>query len=134
MKHAVKAIAVALTAVILFISTPITSQANGGGSKKVASVTDEQLNVQYKGTADNHIAFRVEFENPKADKFWLIIKNDNGDVIWHHQYSDTHFSKDVFFENTDAEIHPTFVIRASDNTEIVRQFQVAKTLTENTVV
>jgi hypothetical protein len=130
----VKGIAVAVTAVVILVSNPLTSQANGGGiNNKKASLTDEQVSVKYLGTNDNNVIFKVEFENPTAEKFWLIIKNDAGDVVYHQQFSDAHFSKSVFFQNTDSEIHPTFVIRNGNN-EIVRQFAVSKTLTENTVV
>ena len=133
--NAVKVIVATLAAVVILIGNPLTSKANGGGndSKKV-SPTETQVSVSYQGTSDNHIVFKVEFENPTAQKFWLIIKNDNGDIVYHHQFSDTKFSKNVCFENTDTEIQPTFVIRTSDNTEIVRQFQVNKTVVENTVV
>ena len=131
----VKAIAVALTSVVVLVSNPLTSQANGGGiNSKKSSLTEEQVSVKYQGTSDNNIIFKVEFENPTAEKFSLIIKNDNGDVVYHQQFSDAHFSKSVFFQNTDSEIHPTFIIRSGNNNEIVRQFSVNKTLTENTVV
>ena len=130
----VKGIAVAFAAVVILVSNPLTSQANGGGiNNKKASLTDEQVSVKYLGTNDNNVIFKVEFENPTAEKFWLIIKNDAGDVVYHQQFSDVHFSKSVFFENTDSEIHPTFVIRNGNN-EIVRQFVVSKTVTESTVV
>jgi hypothetical protein len=131
----VKALAVALTSIVVLVSNPLTSQANGGGiNSKKASLTEEQVSVKYQGTSDNNIIFKVEFENPTAEKFSLIIKNDNGDVVYHQQFSDAHFSKSVFFQNTDSEIHPTFIIRSGNNNEIVRQFSVNKTLTENTVV
>jgi hypothetical protein len=131
----VKALAVVLTSVVVLVSNPLTSQANGGGvDSKKASLTEEQVSVKYQGTSDNNIIFKVEFENPTAEKFSLIIKNDNGDVVYHQQFSDAHFSKSVFFQNTDSEIHPTFIIRSGNNNEIVRQFSVNKTLTENTVV
>ena len=127
----VKAIAVALTSVVVLVSNP--ASANTGGSKK-ASVTEEQVSVKYQGTTENSIVFKVEFENPTSEKFSLIIKNDNGDVVYHQQFSDAHFSKSVYFQNTDAQIHPTFIIRTGNNNEVVRQFAVNKTLTENTVV
>ncbi len=131
----VKALAVALTAVVILVSNPFTSQANGGGiNNKKTSLTEEQVSVKYQGTSDNNIIFKVEFENPTAEKFTLIIKNDNGDVVYHQQFTDAHFAKSVFFQNTDSEIRPTFIIRSANNNEIVRQFSVNKTLTESTVV
>ncbi len=132
---AVKAIAVAFTAVVVLVSNPMTSKANGGGvDSKKSSLTEAQVSVKYQGTSDNNIIFKVEFENPTSEKFSLIIKNDNGDVVYHQQFTDAHFAKSVFFQNTEAEIHPTFIIRSANNNEIVRQFSVNKTLTENTVV
>ena len=64
---------------------------------------------------------------------YKIVKNDNGDVVYHQQFNGTHFAKNVYFENTDEEIQPTFIIRNANN-EVVRQFHVVKTITENTTV
>lgn len=133
MKAVAKIIAVALTAAVIVVSNPLTSLANGGKNHK-ASGTEEQVTVKYQGTTSNAISFKVEFDNPTGEKFSLIIKNDNGDVVYHQQFNEAHFSKNVYFENTDSEIQPTFIIRTANNAEIVRQFQVSKTVTENTTV
>lgn len=127
----VKAIAVALTSIVL-LSNPFTSKANGGSSRSI--LTEEQVSVKYQGTKGNSIVFKVEFTNPTSEKFSLVIKNDNGDIVYNQQFTDANFAKTVSFENTDAEIHPVFIIRSASNGEIVRQFSVSKTLTESTVV
>ena len=131
MKAVAKVIAVALTALVMIVSNPLASQANGGAKK--ATITDDQVSVKYVGTTDNKVVFQVAFENPTGEKFSLIIKNDNGDVVYHQQFNETHFAKNVYFENTDTDITPTFVIRNANN-EIVRQFRVVKTVSENTTV
>lgn len=131
MKSVVKAIAVVATALVVLVSNPLVTKANGGGTK--ASINDEQVSVKYVGTDDNHVVFQVQFDNPTGEKFSLIIKNDNGDVVYHQQFNQTHFAKNVYFENTDGEIEPTFIIRNANN-EVVRQFHVVKTITENTTV
>lgn len=133
MKTVAKIIAVAATAIVVVVSNPLATFANGGKNEKVA-VSQEQVSVKYQGTTNNTIAFKVEFDNTTGEKFSLIIKNDNGDVVYHGQFNEAHFSKNVYFENTDADIHPTFIIRTANNSEIVRQFQVTKTMTENTTV
>ena len=127
-----KTITVAAFAAAIFISSPIASLANGGKNDK-AKLNDEQVTVQYVGANDQHVVFHINFENPTGEKFWLIIKNDAGDVVYRKQFSDAHFSKSVYFENEQSEIRPTFIIRNSAN-EISRQYAVTKTLTENTVV
>jgi hypothetical protein len=131
--HALKVIAVALTAVLFVFGSPLTSKANGGGSKKSSPITEAQVSVTYQGVSDNSLVFKVDYDNSANEKFWLIIKNDNGDVVYHQQFSDAHFSKTIYFQNTDTEITPTFIIRANNN-DIVRQFQVNKIITETTVV
>jgi len=128
MKAVAKIIAVAFAAVVV-VSNPLTTLANGG-SKKVT--TEDQVSVKYQGAVNNSVSFKVEFENPTNEKFSLIIKNDNGDVVYHGQFSDAHFAKNVYIADAEAEIHPTFIIRTANN-EIVRQFQVSKTVTENVV-
>jgi hypothetical protein len=131
MKSVVKAIAVVATALVVIVSNPLASMANGGGAK--ASINEAQVSVKYVGTDDNRVVFQVQFDNTTGEKFSLIIKNDNGDVVYHQQFSQTHFAKNVYFENTDGEIEPTFIIRNANN-EVVRQFHVVKTITENTTV
>jgi hypothetical protein len=131
MKAAAKIIAVAFAAVVV-VSNPLTTLANGGENKKAA--TEQQVSVKYQGTSNNTIAFKVEFDNPTGEKFSLIIKNDNGDIVYHQQFNDAHFAKNVYIADAESDIHPTFVIRTANNTEIVRSFQVSKTVTENTTV
>ena len=128
----VKALSVVAVAAVLVVSNPLSTLANGGHDKKLG-LTEEQVSVQYVGSNDNSVVFRVEFENPTSSKFWLIIKNDAGDVIYRKQFSDVHFAKSISFQKEESEIHPTFVIRNGEN-EIVRQFAVTSTVTENTVV
>ena len=130
MKNILKAISAA--ALMIIISNPIASLANGGKNEK-AKLTDEQVTVQYVGNSEDHVVFHVDFENPTGEKFWLIIRNDGGDVVYRKQFTGTHFSKNVYFENEQSDIRPTFIIR-NDNNEIVRQFAVTRTVTENTVV
>ncbi|MBN9384646.1 MAG: hypothetical protein J0H74_28085 [Chitinophagaceae bacterium] len=124
----VKTLTAAAVAVVFFASNTL---ANDGGKK--AGLTDEQVNVQYISANENQVAFRVVFENPTSEKFWLIIKNDAGDVVYRKQFSDAHFSKSVFVLRDEADIRPTFIIRNSAG-EVVRQFAVTNTTVENTVV
>lgn len=128
----VKAISATVVAAVIFFSNPIASLANGGKNDK-AKLTDEQVTVQYVGANEQHVVFHINFENPTGEKFWLIIKNDAGDVVYRKQFNDAHFSKSVYVENEQSEIRPTFIIRNSAN-EITRQYAVTKTITENTVV
>jgi hypothetical protein len=135
MKSVAKALVVAVTALVVIVSNPLASHANGGGNhNKKASPTEEQVSVKYVGTENGRLVFNIVFDNPTGEKFALIIKNDAGDIVFHQQFNETHFAKNVYFENTDEDINPTFVIRSGNSNDIVRQFHVVKTITENTTV
>jgi hypothetical protein len=134
MKAVVKIMAVAFSAIVILVSNPIASQANGGRTDRKKALTEEKVSIKYVGSEHGQVVFRVEFENPTAEKFSLIIRNDNGDVVYHQQFNDAHFSKNVYIANIDSDIQPTFVIRSADNSEIVQQFRVSRTVTENTTV
>src|SRR5580658_3132567 len=95
--HTVKVIAVALTAVLFLFGSPLTSKANGGGSKKNSAITEAQVCVTYQGVTDNSLVFKVDYENVDGKKFWLIIRNDNGDEVFRQSFSDAHFSKAIYF-------------------------------------
>ncbi|HXB95476.1 MAG TPA: hypothetical protein VNU70_09970 [Puia sp.] len=135
MKAVAKIIAVAFGAIVVLASNPLASQANGGhNDNKKASLTEEQVSIKYVGTTNNQVVFHVDFENATGERFVLIVRNDNGDVVYQQSFNDTRFSRNVLIDNGGADIQPTFVIRSSGKPEIVRQFRVEKTVTENTTV
>ncbi|HLI93076.1 MAG TPA: hypothetical protein VKU83_05690 [Puia sp.] len=131
--HAVRIIAVFSTAVMFLIGSPMASFANAGGARKAATATNAQVSVTYQGVTNNDVVFKVDYENPTGEKFWLVIKNDNGDVVFSQQFDDVHFSKNVRFLNTDADINPTFIVRTA-NSDVVREFQVNNIIPETTMV
>jgi hypothetical protein len=129
-----KAIFAILTAAILIVAVPSVSKANGiDNHKKSSNLTEQQVTVNYIGATENNLVFRVEFENPTAQKFLLIIKNDAGEVVYQKQFNDAHFAKSVYIPKEETDITPAFIIR-NGNDEVVRQFSVNRTVVENTVV
>jgi hypothetical protein len=130
-KYVANTLAAVAVALVFTIASPLASFAGEGG--KTTNLKDDQVSIQYVGSSDNQVVFHVEFENPTAEKFWLIIKNDAGDVVYRKQFSDVHFSKSICVVKEDTEIRPTFVIR-NNNNEIVRKFAVNNVITENTVI
>ncbi len=127
----VKVMTVAATAFVLLVSNP--ASANLGKNKGTVTISEQQVTVDYVGATDNSLVFRVQFENPTAQKFSLIIKNDAGDVVYQAQYSDIHFAKAIHLPKEDSEMHPTFVIR-SNNQQIERSFVVNRKVTEQVEV
>jgi hypothetical protein len=133
-----KTILAVATVIALFVCNPFTSQANGiashGHKDKTASgLTEGQVSVQYTGSNDESVSFSVKFENSGAEKFWFIVKNDAGEIIYRQQFNDVHFAKSIVLQKDDNVIQPSFIIRKG-NDEIVHSFVVSRKVTENTVV
>jgi hypothetical protein len=117
----------ALVAVLL-IANPLTSKANNNKEKEkvAAALTAKQVSVQYTGTEEGSVLFRVKFDNATAQKFSLIVKNHLGDILYSGQFSDTAFSKTVrFMTEGEDEMTPTFIIRIGSQ-QIEQSFSVNK--------
>jgi uncharacterized radical SAM superfamily protein len=135
-----KTIAMTATAAVLFAGSPISSFANAGKEKqaKTTSISESQINVQYIGSDENAFKFRVQFENTEAKKFTLIVKNDDGDVVYSQQFSDVHFAKTLLLKKDEVDalgMHPTIGINTGK--EIVQRkfsISIAKKYTEDVLV
>ncbi|HTS44699.1 MAG TPA: hypothetical protein VMH01_09900 [Puia sp.] len=131
-RHALKAITAA-TAILLIAGNPVNSFAGPIMEKKISPLSEDQVNVQYAGSDETSFIFHVNFDNPAAQKFSLVIKNDDGIVVYENQFSDVHFNKTVRVIKEGTDIHPTFIIRTA-NREIKRSFSVNTKYTEDVEV
>jgi hypothetical protein len=129
----IKAISVTTAAVLLIIGRPAVSHASPVKGKEVGHVSEEKVSVQYKGSDAANYLFRVEFENAAAQKFSLIIKNDEGVTVFQQQYENVHFATTVLLPKEEVDIHPTFIIHTA-NGDIKRSFSVSRKITEDLVV
>jgi hypothetical protein len=101
--------------------------------EKIISPTEKKVTVNFVGVSDNALVFHLEFDNKTGEKFWLIIKNDAGDIVYENTYTDLHFAKNIRITQEDSEMHPTFIIRTAKD-EVERKFSVKSNISENFVV
>jgi hypothetical protein len=101
--------------------------------ERIISPTDKQVTVNFVGSTDNSLVFHVEFDNKTGEKFYLIVKNDAGEIVYQNAYNDVHFEKNIRISNEDSEVKPTFIIRTSTE-KIERRFEVSRKVSENFVV
>jgi len=128
-----KAVFALVAAVVLFVSNPLTSQAGMIKNKKTATLPESQVSVSYVGSNENNVIFSVKFENPTAARFWLIIKNGAGEIIYRQASNDVHFSRAIYLEGSESKMNPTFIIRKG-NEESVHSFAVSLSTTEQVSV
>lgn len=115
---------IALLAAMVSALFSVTANAANNTKEEAVAVLEKQVSVSYAGNEDNSVVFRVAFENPNAQKFTLIIKNEAGDVLYNGQFNDAHFSKAVHLLKDQAEMNPVFIIR-SGNQKVEQAFKVS---------
>jgi hypothetical protein len=101
--------------------------------EKIISPTEKKVTVNFVGANDNTLIFHLDYDNKTGEKFWLIIKNDAGDIVYENAFSDVHFSKNIRITKEESEMRPTFVIRTSTE-QVERRFSVTSNVSENFVV
>jgi hypothetical protein len=117
---------VSLAAVVMLIASPVTTKANNNKDKEVAAVAAKQVSVQYTGSEEGSVLFRVKFDNPTSQKFTLVVKNHLGDILYSGQFHDSAFSKTVrFVTDGEDEMTPVFIIRIG-NQQIEQSFSINK--------
>ncbi len=120
---ATRSVAVLATAAALLVSNP--SKANAIQDSKHVQPIDGQVSVKYTGSNSKTVVFRLTFENTNAERFYLIIKNDAGDVVYEEQFTDIHFERNIFLDVEESKIKPTFIIRLKDQ-DIETKLSVTK--------
>jgi hypothetical protein len=101
--------------------------------EKIINPSDKQVTVNFIGVTDNNLVFHLEFENKTGEKFYLIVKNDAGDIVYQNSYKDVHFAKNIRIPKEESVMQPTFVIRTSTE-QVERKFSVNVKVSENFVV
>ena len=100
--------------------------------EKISSPTDKQVTVNFVGATESNYVFHLEFDNKTGEKFYLIVKNDVGEIVYQSVYSGAHFETNIRLPKEETEIHPTFVIRTA-NEQIEKKFSVSRNVSESFV-
>jgi hypothetical protein len=101
--------------------------------EKIISPTDKEVSVNFVGASDNTLVFHLNFENKSGEKFYLIVKDDAGQIVYQSAFSEVHFDKNIRIMSDASEVHPTFIIRTSTE-QIERKISVNHEVSENYVV
>ena len=101
--------------------------------EKIISPTDKEVSVSFVGANDNTLVFYLSFENKSAQKFYLIVKDDAGQIVYQSAFTDVHFDKNIRIMSDASEVHPTFIIRTATE-QIERKISVNHEVSENYVV
>jgi hypothetical protein len=105
----------------LFASIPVETMANT--KNKIEILSNENTSVKYTGSANDALFFDVKVNNPKGDKFTLVIAAEDGTVLFSKDYTDASFAKKIKILKTDEISRYNINIRSS-NKELENNFSI----------
>lgn len=82
-----------------------------------------QANIQFVGSADNALFFNVKLDNPKGDKFTVIVKTADGTTLYNGEFNDKSFDKKFKLLKGEDNIRYSFNIKSS-NKSLEQSFNV----------
>ncbi|MGI8950647.1 MAG: hypothetical protein ACR2FN_03575 [Chitinophagaceae bacterium] len=97
------------------------NQAKAGS---IIKADPSQPSIQYVGTTDSGILFNVKFDNTTGSKFDLIIQNDDGIVLYEHQYNDKNFNQNIVLIKEPGDAKLSFIVKGA-STNLKESFNIS---------
>lgn len=115
-----------LIASALMAFAPLTGNATSNTPIEIVS-NNNTTSVQFAGSAVNGLMFDVKINNLNGDKFKLVVRNGEGEVLFSKDYADKSFSKKIKILKDDS-YGSTFSFNiVSDNKALETTYQVNAT-------
>jgi len=84
---------------------------------------NEKATVKYLGIQDDMIVFNVAYANPESNRFELVIKDQDGSMVYQNSFTDKSFYKQFRLPKTDKD-RIFFVFHNSHDADVVKIFEV----------
>ena len=117
-----KFLPILVLATALIGAAPLTGMAKNYHSIEILS-TESASSVKYSGSTENALLFDVKINNPKGDKFTLMVKAADGEVLFTKEFSDTAFSKKIKLLKSDSNFSYNFSVKSA-NKELENSFVI----------
>jgi hypothetical protein len=104
----------------MFVMTLATARAQ---SASAGEGQNEKATVKYLGTQDDMIVFNVSYANPEGTRFELVIKDQDGSMVYQNNFSDKSFYKQFRLPKTDKD-RIFFVFHNNHDADVVKTFEV----------
>lgn len=104
----------------MFVMTLATAHAQLAPARDGQS---EKATVKYLGAQDDMIVFNVSYANPEGNRFELIIKDQDGSMVYQNSFTDKSFYKQFRLPKTDKD-RIFFVFHNSHDADVVKTFEV----------
>ncbi len=92
------------------------------GESTIDSIKNK-LEVKYLGNNNSNLEFDVRYNNLKGTKFYFLVKDEDGDVLFEKEYNSKQFHKKVQLAKVDDIKKLSFSI-VMDNESVVQTKEV----------
>src|SRR5258706_8086924 len=86
-----------------------------------------KTSVQFTGSTNEALLFKVHINNEKGNNFTVTIKNDNGDVLFSQSFSDTNFQKQFKVLKGDQDGERYYFNISSGNKDLEQTYVISAT-------
>lgn len=104
----------------IFVMTFATAHAQ---SAAAGDGQNEKATVKYLGIQDDMIVFNVAYANPESNRFELVIKDQDGSMVYQNSFTDKSFYKQFRLPKTDKD-RIFFVFHNNHDADVVKTFEV----------
>lgn len=104
----------------MFVMTLATAHAQ---STTAGDGQNQQATVKYLGTQDDMIVFNVSYANKEGNRFELVIKDQDGSVVYQHSFTDKSFYKQFRLPKSDKD-RISFIFHNNHDADVVKSFEV----------
>jgi len=119
-----KFIPVLITSASLMAFAPVQSKANAKHNAIEIISNENTASVKFAGSTDNALFLDLKINNPKGDKFTLVIEDEDGQVLYTKEYTDTSFAKKLKILKDDVSSRYNISIRSA-NKDLENNFAVS---------
>lgn len=105
-----------------FIAAVLTTTSVKANTIEILSEKNA-ANIQFVGSADNALFFNLKVENPTSDKFTVVVKAEDGSVLYTGDFNDKNFDKKFKLVKGEDNIRYNFSIKSS-NKSLEQSFDV----------
>jgi hypothetical protein len=79
--------------------------------------------IRYLGTQDDKLVFDLAYTSPAGDRFYVIIKDQDGDVLYQNLFNERSIHKQFLLPKPEKD-RVIFVIRDFRDADIIKAFDV----------
>jgi len=113
-----KAVAI-LAGVFTLLLVSFASFANNGGRAH----EEGNYTVKYVGESANGLVFNLKYQNPDAVKFEVVLKNQDGSVLFQKAFSEKELDRNIVLgKDVDTE-NVSFIVKTSKG-NLIQNFKI----------